>query len=70
MGEICCLLQICCNFLERRQKLVAHYEGLGLKREYAEVCADDTITRVDAFLETWVGRILKALVEHAHKEKA
>lgn len=65
----CCLLQLCCPPLQRREKTIAHYESMGFDRTQSERLADDTITRFDELLSTPFGALLKEAVKHG-KDKA
>lgn len=63
---LCCLLGICCPPLERRDKMIAHFESLGLNETQAEAVANDVIARVDTFMQTELSTMLKQIAK-GHK---
>lgn len=63
----CCLLGICCPPAERRQMMIQHYLDKGADAALAEILADDLIERVEAFLKTPLGVMVRAFVAHTHK---
>lgn len=65
----CCLAGICCPPALRRQKAIKHYVSLGLNAAEAERVADDTLARIDAFLATGMGAMLKQVFAHGQSHK-
>lgn len=66
---LCCLLGVCCPPLQRREKLVRHFEALGIDAAGSERAADDLIARFDVLLATGFGAMLKQVRAHGKGHK-
>lgn len=55
--ELCCLLQLCCDPLQRRAKLLDYYTSKGIDASLAERLTDDLLAVFYQLLATPLGKL-------------